>query len=143
MTLDLRYPRQRPLLRALLLGVALTATSLAHTATSHIDLTAADGTALKATYYSPGAPGPAMLLIHQCNQNRKMWGFIAEQLVAAGIHVLALDLRGFGDSGGEGMRGAGGFQSFMYLSTADVDMAYTYLTSQSDVDPTRVGSTSD
>ena len=124
---------------ALLFSAALAATSPVQAATSDIDLKAADGTLLKATYYSPGQPGPAMLLIHQCNQNRQMWGFIADQLVTAGVHVLTLDLRGFGDSGGEGMRGAGGFQSFMQLSTADVDMAYAYLTSQSGVDPTRVG----
>ena len=62
--------------------------------------TSADGTALKATYMSPGQPGPAMLLVHQCNMDRTSWSGIASQLVDAGVHVLTLDLRGFGDSGG-------------------------------------------
>lgn len=103
-----------------------------------VDLEASDGTMLKATYMSPGQPGPAMLLIHQCNMDRTSWSVIAPQLVDAGVHVLTMDLRGFGDSEGEGMRGEGGFSSFMRNSTADVDMAYAYLVGQAGVDGTRV-----
>ena len=115
----------------------LTAPALADS--TDVDLEAADGTTLKATYRSPGRPGPAMLLIHQCNMDRSSWNGIAAQLVDAGVHVLTMDLRGFGDSEGEGMRGTGGFQTFMQHSTADVDMAYEYLVAQSGVDGSRVG----
>lgn len=103
-----------------------------------VDLKAADGTMLKATYMSPGQPGPAMLLVHQCNMDRTSWSGIATQLVDSGVHVLTLDLRGFGDSGGEGLRGSGGFPAFLEKSTADVDMAYEYLVSQDGVDGSRV-----
>lgn len=103
-----------------------------------VDLKASDGTMLKATYMSPGKAGPAMLLIHQCNMDRSSWSVIAPQLVDAGVHVLTMDLRGFGDSEGEGMRGEGGFQSFLGKSTADVDMAFNYLVNQAGVDGTRV-----
>jgi dienelactone hydrolase len=103
-----------------------------------VDLTAADGVNLKATYMSPGRPGPAMLLVHQCNMDRKSWQGIATKLSDAGVHVLTLDLRGFGESEGAGMRGEGGFGGFLAKSSADVDMAYDYLVSQSGVDGTTV-----
>lgn len=107
-----------------------------------IDLSAADGTKLKATYASPDDPGlgpnPGMLLIHQCNMDRSMWQGIAAQLTEAGIHVLAMDLRGFGESAGEGMGGAGGFPAFMQSSSADVDLAFAYLANQAGVDASRI-----
>jgi dienelactone hydrolase len=65
-----------------------------------VDLTAADGTKLKASYFDAGKPGPGVLLLHQCNMERKVWDGLAEQLAAAGINVLTLDNRGFGESGG-------------------------------------------
>ncbi|MCZ6617154.1 MAG: alpha/beta fold hydrolase [Gammaproteobacteria bacterium] len=106
--------------------------------TMDVDLEATDGTRLKATYMSPGRPGPAMLLIHQCNMDRSSWSVITPSLVDAGIHVLTMDLRGFGDSEGDGLDGTGGFRSFMENSTADVDMAYAYLVGQAGVDNTRI-----
>ena len=102
-----------------------------------VDLNASDGVTLKATYSSPGRPGPGMLLIHQCNMDRTSWSGIAAELVDAGIHVLALDLRGFGDSGGEGISGR--FPTFLQKSAGDADMALEYLVSQSGVDRARVG----
>ena len=41
----------------------------------------------------------------------------------AGVHVLTMDLRGFGDSGGEPLSSAG-FQNLLMKSPADLDMAY-------------------
>jgi pimeloyl-ACP methyl ester carboxylesterase len=66
-----------------------------------VDLIAQDGTKLKASYFDAGKPGPGVLLLHQCNRDRKVWDGLAEQLAAAGINVLTLDNRGFGESGGE------------------------------------------
>src|SRR5436309_6848046 len=66
-----------------------------------VDLTAQDGTKLKATYFGAGKPGPGVLLLHQCNRQRKVWDALAQQLAAAGINVLTLDYRGFGESGGD------------------------------------------
>jgi pimeloyl-ACP methyl ester carboxylesterase len=65
-----------------------------------VDLTATDGTKLKATYFAAAQPGPGVLLLHQCNRDRKVWDGLAAQLAAAGINVLTLDNRGFGESGG-------------------------------------------
>jgi dienelactone hydrolase len=65
-----------------------------------VDLTAPDGTNLRATYFDAGKPGPGVLLLHQCNRDRKVWDGLATQLSGAGINVLTLDNRGFGESGG-------------------------------------------
>src|SRR5271168_3476529 len=65
-----------------------------------IDLKASDGTILKATYFAAVKSGPGVLLLHQCNRQRKVWDDLAGQLAIAGINVLTFDLRGFGESGG-------------------------------------------
>jgi alpha-beta hydrolase superfamily lysophospholipase len=65
-----------------------------------LDLKVSDGIVLKATYFAAAKSGPGVLLLHQCNRQRKVWDDLAGQLAAAGINVLALDLRGFGESGG-------------------------------------------
>jgi dienelactone hydrolase len=65
-----------------------------------IDLKASDGTILKATYFAAAKSGPGVLLLHQCNRQRKVWDDLAGQLATAGINVLTFDLRGFGESGG-------------------------------------------
>ena len=65
-----------------------------------IDLKASDGTILKATYFSAAKSGPGVLLLHQCNRQRKVWDDLAGQLATAGINALTFDLRGFGESGG-------------------------------------------
>src|ERR1700722_16538351 len=65
-----------------------------------VDLTASDGTLLKASYFPAVKPGPGVLLLHQINRTRKAWDGLASQLAAAGINTLTLDMRGLGDSGG-------------------------------------------
>ena len=65
-----------------------------------VSLTATDGTTLKASYFAAAQPGPGILLFHQCNQQRKMRDSLAERLAVSGFHVLTLDYRGFGESGG-------------------------------------------
>ena len=64
-----------------------------------IDLTSPDGIALKASYL-PGRPGPGILLLHACNRDRSSWNDLATEAAARGFHVLALDYRGYGQSGG-------------------------------------------
>ena len=36
-----------------------------------VDIKAPDGTNLKGSYFSPGLRGPAILLLHQCNMDRR------------------------------------------------------------------------
>jgi dienelactone hydrolase len=97
-----------------------------------VPLKAADGTKLAATYYAGERPGPGILLLHQCNRDRTMWNDVAPALTAKGFHVLTLDYRGYGESGGkpyqqwtaDDQREIGG------KWPGDVDTAFAYLRSQ-------------
>lgn len=102
-----------------------------------VDIKAADGTNLKATYFSSGAPGPGMILLHQCNMDRHAWDGLAQDLAGAGFHVLTLDFRGFGESGGK-TSDATERRSMQQKWPGDVDTAFTFLTSQKGVDKTRL-----
>jgi dienelactone hydrolase len=107
-----------------------------------VDLTAADGTKLKATFFSAGKPGPGVLLLHQCNQQRKGWDGLATRLAAAGISVLTVDFRGYGESGGIAPKDLPQAEAVKVLNEkwpGDVDVAYSYLVSQPGVDPHIVG----
>ena len=75
-----------------------------------VDLSAPDGTSLKATYFGAGKPGPAVLLLHQCNRQRKVWDTvkrgqeIALQTAKIGLPVGRLDdaVRGYYETQGWG-----------------------------------------
>src|ERR1039458_7354312 len=94
----IRHCRIPLLLVVSLLTIAATAQQTP--AARVIDLKASDGTLLKATYFAAAKSGPGVLLLHQCNRQRKVWDDLAGQLATAGINVLTLDLRGFGESSG-------------------------------------------
>jgi len=97
-----------------------------------VDLKAADGTILKASYFAAAKLGPGVLLLHQSNRTHDSWDGVARQLAAAGINTLTLDMRGFGESG----------TPFTKLTDAekakvramwwpsDIDTAFQYLVSQ-------------
>ena len=89
-----------------------------------VELKAPDGTILKASYFAAAKPGPGVLLLHQGNRTRKSWDELAGQLAAAGINTLTLDMRGFGESGGNP-------KPYNRLTNArDIDTAFQYLVSQ-------------
>jgi len=131
------------------LGPILLAWSLAHAAAALgappaprvVALTTRDGTVLTATYFSPGRPGPGVLLFHQSNRDRKAWAPVARALAAAGIHTLTLDLRGFGDS--DGTRYATLRRQEIGRARAswpdDIEEAWRYLVSRPEVDGKRIG----
>ncbi|HEX6879182.1 MAG TPA: alpha/beta fold hydrolase [Terriglobales bacterium] len=106
-----------------------------------VDLTSADGTKLKGTYFPAAKSGPGVLLLHQCNKDRKIWDGLARQLSAAGLNVLTFDLRNFGDSGGKPF--AQLTPQEIGASTrqwpADVDAAFQYLVSQPGVTRDTIG----
>lgn len=116
------------------------ALAAAQPAATPVSLKAPDGVTLKASYYSPGKPGPGLLLLHQCNADRSTWAGFAKSAVARGYHVLALDYRGFGES--EGQK----FTDFQALQPViaekwpgDVDAAFAFLVTQTGVDKDRIG----
>jgi dienelactone hydrolase len=107
-----------------------------------VDLTATDGTKLKATYFAAGRPGPGVLLLHQCNRQRKMWDDLAPKLAASGLNVLTLDFRGFGESGGTPFDKLTPQEAGTVVNEKfprDVDVAYAYLTGQPGVNKGIIG----
>jgi dienelactone hydrolase len=97
-----------------------------------IDLKATDGVNLKATFFSSANAGPGVLLLHQCNRQRKVWDELGRQLADAGINVLTLDLRGFGDSGGTAVDKLTPQEAQVQGQKwpGDIDVAFQYLISQ-------------
>lgn len=101
-----------------------------------IDIKTADGITLRATYYwpVPDKLGPAILLLHQCPPapgNRLAWNELATDLAGAGIHVLAVDFRGHGGSGGDRSTSqAARLATLKEKGPDDVDTMYSYLLSQ-------------
>jgi dienelactone hydrolase len=95
-----------------------------------VDIKASDGVTLKASYFSPGRSGPGMILLHQCNMDRHAWDGLAQDLANAGFHVVTVDFRGYGQSGGD--------RAQRDKWPGDVDAAYSYLMSQKGVDKSRI-----
>jgi dienelactone hydrolase len=107
-----------------------------------VDLKAPDGVILKASYFAASKPGPGVLLLHQCNRQRKVWDDLAGQLTAAGINVLTFDLRGFGESGDKRFDQLTPQENASVQAEkwpGDIDVAFQYLVSQSGVSRDVIG----
>ncbi len=89
-----------------------------------VELKTPDGTVLKATYFAAAKPGPGVLLFHQSNRTRDSWTGVARQLAATGINTLTVDVRGFGESGGNWK------EARKQWWASDLDTAFQYLASQ-------------
>src|SRR5271166_1876830 len=126
---------RRPICACIILSFVLSLMCAAQPAPAPrvVDLTASDGTLLKATYFTAAKPGPGVLLLHQCNRQRKVWDDLAAPLASAGINVLTFDLRGFGESGGDRFdkltpQQEGQVQQEKW--PGDIDVVFQYLVSQ-------------
>jgi dienelactone hydrolase len=124
--------------------ICASAVAVAQSQPRDIDLTASDGTHLKATFYSAPASGksaPAVILLHMCNTDRKSWTPVAEELAATGISALTVDNRGFGESGGPRFQDATPDvqREVRDKWPGDFDIAFSWLLSQAGVDKNRVG----
>jgi dienelactone hydrolase len=132
-----------PMRWTLLLLLFATLSALPAFTTEHpVDLTASDGTRLKATFFAAAKPGPGVLLLHQCNRQRKVWDGLAQQLSAAGIYVLTLDYRGYGESGGDRFDRLPPQQAAQVQAEkwpGDIDTAFHYLQSQAGVQRDTIG----
>lgn len=95
-------------------------------------LRAADGTPLSAVWHAPPRQAPAVLLVHMLTRTHREWDVAVPSLRAAGLGVLAIDLRGHGASGGSWAAGLSPLQQ-------DVQAALAWLTARSDVQAGRVG----
>jgi pimeloyl-ACP methyl ester carboxylesterase len=77
-----------------------------------------------------------------CNTTRKSWEPLGPQLAAAGIHALAVDYRGFGESQGDRFDSAPPQDAQKTIDAkwpGDIDAAYAFLLSQPGVDKARIG----
>ena len=127
--------------RAVLISLLVCGQANAQTAApADVTLTASDGAKLRATYFAAAKPGPGIVLLHQCNQDRKSWTAFATRAAERGYHVIAMDYRGFGESDGER------FTTFQERQPVidqkwpgDVDAAFAYLMKQPGVDTERIG----
>ena len=104
-----------------------------------VDFKSANGTILKGTYFAAAKPGPGVLLFHQSNRTRKSWDELAAQLAAVGIHVLTIDSRAHGESGGKYDNEANRAAYWKTWWPRDLDAAFQYLSSQAGVNREAIG----
>ena len=103
-----------------------------------VDLMAPDGLKLKGTFSGAAASGPGVLLLHQCNRQRKVWDDLATRMTAAGMNVMTVDLRGYGDSEGTPIDKLAPEEInlvFHQKMPLDVETAYKFLIAQPTVSP--------
>ena len=103
---------------------------------TEVMVTADDGFALKGTMYSSGRTGPGILLLHQCNADRRIYDTLGTMLSNAGYNTLALDFRGFGGSKNPQYKDLASSRDKM---PGDVDAALKFLSSQNLVNKTVLG----
>jgi dienelactone hydrolase len=125
-------------MKELRLGTAILVVATATVSAERRDLTisAGDGFPLKATLHSAARSGPGVLLLHQCNADRRIYDNLGTMLSAAGYHALALDFRGFGESRNAQYRDLTSSRSKM---RGDVDAALKALSSEALVNSTLLG----
>ncbi len=120
--------------------VVLTGASAVHAERREVSIRAADGFTLQGTFHSADKGGPGILLLHQCNADRRIYDQLAAMLNAAGYNVLAFDFRGFGGSrAGEYTDLAAQRQKIIDSMSGDVESALAYLTAQSTVNTRALG----
>ena len=101
-----------------------------------VTIMTANGFGLMGTLFLPGKVGPGILLLHQCNADRQIYDTLGTMLSAAGYNVLALDFRGFGGSNNAQYKDLASSRDKM---PADVDAAFSFLSSQGQVNKTMMG----
>lgn len=63
-----------------------------------VTFTTEDKFVIGANYYPGTLSGAGVLLLHDCSRDSKAYTRLAETLASFGLHTLALDFRGFGES---------------------------------------------
>lgn len=97
---------------------------------SEVKIKMADGLEIQGTFYATQAKeSPAVLLVHQNNGSRGQWDRLLPGLIGAGYNILAVDQRGFGNTGGS--------RDYPQLEKDDVVMM-NWLREQPTVDKARV-----
>jgi len=83
-------------------GQTITPSAAPTQASITMNFVTSDGLSIAGTYYvAPVRPAPIVLLLHMSGSSKEAWKSFAPQLQAAGYSVLAIDLRGHGETGGK------------------------------------------
>ena len=90
----------------------------------------ADGLEIVGDFQSEGnEPQPGVLLLHMLNNRRQSWEPLVPELLAAGYAVLAIDMRGHGETGGA--------QDWT-LAEQDLQLVFDWLQARPEVDAAKV-----
>lgn len=83
----------------LALGLALWGTAVDAATSRSVTFRTDDGVTIAGTFYeSAKHPAPAVILVHALTRSKDDWQTLAGHLADAGLHALAIDLRGHGQS---------------------------------------------
>jgi alpha-beta hydrolase superfamily lysophospholipase len=118
------------IVRALLLTSAIVVGAIPLHATGRpVVLTSEDGTPLAASLYDAPvrSPVPGVVLVHMLGRSKSEWAQLSDRLQESGITVLAIDLRGHGDSSGS--------PALLPPMVADVRAAIKFLASRPTIRP--------
>jgi alpha-beta hydrolase superfamily lysophospholipase len=88
-----------------------------------ISLTTSDGITLSALLWNKGVP-VSVLLIHMMPATKESWQELGDRLAEKGINVLAIDLRGHGESGGGDYRQFQPEQHYGYFKDQEAAIGY-------------------
>jgi pimeloyl-ACP methyl ester carboxylesterase len=95
-----------------------------------IGMVTKDRVHIQGTYYRPAAvDAPGVVLLHMLGRNRGDWDTFARQLQDAGYGVIAIDLRGHGESEGE---------REWDKMTQDAAIAASFIRSRPEINPDRI-----
>lgn len=123
--------RRAPTVAALVAAIGWAALPAA-AAGRAVSLASADGVPLAATFFeAQNRPAAGVVLVHMLGRSKDDWTAVADRLQQAGLHVLAVDLRGHGQSSGSA--GALG------IMAGDVRAAVEWLQARPGVRPDRIG----
>ena len=112
---------------------AATGLDLHSAASQRVTLRTEDGVTIAAAWHETSTrPAPAVILVHMLGRSRQEWEGFAGHLAAEGIGVLAIDLRGHGESSGDA---AGDYTSML----KDIAAARQHLAVRPDVVHGRIG----
>lgn len=106
-----------------------------------VSIHATDGVMLTGTYFASSQPSPAVLLLHQCDEQRKVWDALGTRLAAVGIAALSIDYRGYGESGGPAYKTLDREALLEMMRDkwpSDIETAFAFLSKQPGVDTTRM-----
>jgi dienelactone hydrolase len=101
-----------------------------------VRFTTSDGVVITGTLYAAGGKPPAVLCLHQWRSDRGSFAALAKSMQAAGMTVLAIDMRGYG---GSTKTTAGKSIRPDRRAGEDIKAAMQFLRSHKSVDPARIG----